>query len=119
MLTKGQIEAFAKDWIESWNAHDLERIMVHYADDVELTSPIAAQRLERPDGRVVGKEELRAYFAIGLKAFPDLHFDLHDIMSGVNSVVLYYTNQKGARVGEYMEIAPSGLVSRVVANYSD
>ena len=119
MLTKVQIDAFAKDWIDSWNAHDLERILSHYTDDVELTSPIAAQRLNRPNGRVVGKEDLRAYFTVGLQAFPDLHFDLHDIMSGVSSVVLYYTNQKGARVGEYMEIAPNGLVSRVVANYSD
>ncbi|MFO1434918.1 MAG: nuclear transport factor 2 family protein [Gammaproteobacteria bacterium] len=119
MLTKPQIEAFAKDWIESWNAHDLERILAHYTDDVELTSPIAAQRLNRPDGRVVGKDDLRNYFTIGLKAFPELHFELQEIMSGVNSVVLYYKNQKGVRVGEYMEIAASGLVSRVVANYSN
>jgi len=27
----------AQEWIAAWNAHDLERILAHYADDVELT----------------------------------------------------------------------------------
>jgi len=39
-------------------------------------------------------------------------------MWGMTSIVLYYTNQKGTRTGEYMEISGEGLVSRVVANYS-
>lgn len=30
------ITDFAHEWIAAWNAHDLERILAHYADDVEL-----------------------------------------------------------------------------------
>ena len=30
---------FAAEWIEAWNAHDLERILAHYADDFEMASP--------------------------------------------------------------------------------
>jgi hypothetical protein len=37
---------------------------------------------------------------------------------GVNSIVLCYTNQKGTRTGEFMELSPNGKVTRVVANYS-
>lgn len=25
--------AFARDWIASWNAHDMQRILSHYMDD--------------------------------------------------------------------------------------
>jgi len=31
--------AFASEWIEAWNARDLERILKRYAHDVEFTSP--------------------------------------------------------------------------------
>jgi hypothetical protein len=39
-------------------------------------------------------------------------------MWGLESVVLYYVNQRGSKTGEYMEIDPAGKVSKVVANYS-
>ena len=118
MFTKEEADHFAKHWVESWNAHDLEAIMAHYSDDIELASPVAAKILNKPDGRVIGKRDLRAYFKKGLDAYPDLHFVLKDIMWGISSVVLYYMNQKGTHTGEYMEISAKGLISRVVANYS-
>ena len=47
-----------------------------------------------------------------------LHFHLEDVLWGVSSVVLYYTNQKGTRTAEFMEISARGKVTRVVANYN-
>ncbi|HZR81541.1 MAG TPA: nuclear transport factor 2 family protein [Candidatus Binatia bacterium] len=117
MLTKEEAHRFAAEWIGAWNAHDLDRIIGHYDDAVELRSPIAAQMLGVPDGRVVGRESLRAYFARGLAAFPELRFDLKDVLWGTNSVVLYYANQRGSHTGEYMELSPGGKVVRVSANY--
>jgi predicted ester cyclase len=35
----------------------------------------------------------------------------------MNSVVLYYTNQKGTHSGEFMELSATGKVVRVVAHY--
>ena len=118
MMTKEEAWAFANDWIAAWNSHDLESILAHYDDAVELTSPVAAQLLGRPDGKVAGKTEVRAYFQRGLAAYPDLHFQLEDVLWGLNSVVLYYTNQKGTHSAEFMELSPSGKVLRMVANYS-
>jgi len=91
--------------------------MTHYDDAVELTSPIAAQLLGTADGKVVGKASLRAYFQQGLAAYPELHFRLADVLWGVNSVVLYYTNQKGTHTAEFMELSASGKIAKVVANY--
>lgn len=40
------------------------------------------------------------------------------LLSGVNSVVLYYTNQKGTRSGEFMGFSEIEKVARVVTHYS-
>jgi len=92
--------------------------MTHYEDCIELISPVAARLLGTPDGRVVGKASLRAYFQRGLEAYPKLQFRIEDVLWGIRSVVLYYTNQKGTRTGEFMELSATGKVARVVANYS-
>ncbi len=42
-MTKEEAWAFARDWIEAWNKHHLDRILSHYEDSVELTSPAAAR----------------------------------------------------------------------------
>jgi predicted ester cyclase len=117
-VTKDEALKLAEHWVAAWNAHDLDLIMTHYEDAIELTSPAAAQLLGTADGKVVGKVNLRAYFQRGLTAYPELQFRLEDVLWGVNSVVLYYTNQKGTRTGEFMELSARGKVMRVVANYS-
>jgi ketosteroid isomerase-like protein len=117
MLTGEWARQFAKDWVNAWNAHDLDAILSHYADSVMLTSPVAARLLNDPSGNVRGKAALRAYFSKGLEAFPNLKFELVDVMWGLSSVVLYYTNQRGTKSGEFMEIDGVGKVMRVVANY--
>ena len=30
---------FAKEWVEAWNSHELERVLSHYDDAVTLISP--------------------------------------------------------------------------------
>ena len=118
-VTKDEAWKLANHWVAAWNAHDLDLIMTHYEDAVELTSPAAARLLGTPDGKVAGKANLRAYFQRGLKAYPELQFRLEDVLWGVKSMVLYYLNQKGSRTAEFMELSANGKVARVVANYSD
>ena len=118
-MTKDEAWKLANQWVAAWNAHDLDLIMTHYEDAVELTSPVAARLLETPNGKVAGKAHLRAYFQRGLEAYPELHFRLENVLWGMNSVVLYYINQKGTRTAEFMELSATGKVDRVVANYSD
>ena len=117
-MTREEGKRFADDWVAGWNAHDLDVIMSHYDDAVELTSPVAAQLLGVADGRVTGKAGVRAYFQRGLEAFPQLRFELQDVCAGLNSVVLYYKNQKGTHTAEFMEFGAAGKVVRVVAHYS-
>jgi predicted ester cyclase len=111
-MTRDEAWKLANHWVAAWNGHDLDLIMVHYEDAIELTSPVAARLLGTSDGKVAGKANLRAYFQRGLEAYPNLRFDLKDVLWGLHSIVLYYTNQSGIRVAEYMELSPSGKVER-------
>ncbi|MEG4294071.1 nuclear transport factor 2 family protein, partial [Microcoleus sp. C2C3] len=114
IVTEDRARELALDWVEAWNTHNLDRIMSHYAEDVILISPVAAQLLNEPSGTVTGKEALRNYFKKGLEVYPDLKFELLDVMWGVSSVVLYYINQKGTKTGEFMEVSSTGKVTKIM-----
>lgn len=111
--------AHAREWLSAWNAHDLERIMTHYADDVELISPIVIKLTGQSDGSVHGKTALRDYFARGLQAYPALQFDFVRLYPGVRSCVLEYHSINGMRTAELMEFDEQGKVRRVLAHYAD
>lgn len=118
MLTKKAANEFANHWVEAWNSHNLDEIMHHYSTDIVLVSPVAAKILNDPSGVVKGKETLRAYFRRGLEAYPDLKFELVDVMWGISSIVLYFMNQKGGRTAEFMEVDAEVRITRAVANYN-
>jgi len=118
MFSRAEAASFAHNWIAAWNSHDLDAIMTHYTADVVLTSPVASKLLNDPSGTVMGQAALRNYFQLGLEAFPNLHFELLDVMFGLSSVVLCYKNQKGTISAEFMEFDNENKVSRVVANYT-
>jgi ketosteroid isomerase-like protein len=113
-MTRDEAWNRANYWVEAWESHDLDRIMSHYEDAVELTSPTAAQLFGTSDGKVVEKANLRAYFHRGFEAYSDLRFRLDDVLWCVNSVILYFANQKGTHTGEFIELSATGKVARVV-----
>ena len=110
------IQGFVDGWVRDWNAHDLESMLAHYADDVVFTSPVAAQLIEGSDGVVRGKAALRAYWAEGLRRFPDLRFEVVATYVGVDTVVINYRNQKGGLVNEVL-VFDGALVVRGHGTY--
>ena len=118
MITASEVKGFARQWVAAWNSHDLDAIMSHYDVDVVLISPVAAKILDRPSGTVEGDAALRNYFKRGLELYPNLHFELLDVMCGLASIVVLYKNQKGTMTVEFMEFGKNGKIIRVVANYS-
>ena len=56
MLSEQQAQTFANDWIESWNSHDLDRILTHYSDDFEITTPMIKIFLGIDTGTLQGKQ---------------------------------------------------------------
>ena len=117
MITHEQAEALAREWVGAWNRHDLEGILAHYSDSVVLSSPRVVDLLGDPEGAVEGKDALRAYFDRGLRAIPDLKFELLEVLTGVDGLTIYYCNQAGRHVAEIMSLDDRGLVSQVSAHY--
>ena len=96
------VTAFVDGWLRAWNAHDLDGVLSHFADDVVFSSPVAGRLLKGSDGVVRGKAALRAYWAEGLRRIPDLHFELVDVYTGVDTIVINYRNQRGGLVNEVL-----------------
>jgi hypothetical protein len=95
-------EHFATEWLDAWNTHDLEAILIHFDHDVVFTSPIATQIVEGSDGVIRGTEGLRAYWSEGLRRNPDLHFDIENLYLGVDTIVINYRNHSGGLVSEVL-----------------
>lgn len=108
-------EAFVESWVTAWNAHDLDALLSHFADDVTFRSPVAVQLLGG-DGVIRGKEALRAYWAEGLRRIPDLRFEVVGSYLGLDCLVINYRNQKGGLVNEVL-IFEGPLVTQGYGTY--
>ena len=75
MINQQWANAFAKDWIDAWNSHSLERILSHYTDDFEMSSPLIVERMQEPSGVLRGKAAVRDYWAKGLAVVPPIKFE--------------------------------------------
>ena len=93
---------FAESWLQAWNAHDLDAVLGHFADDAVFTSPVAAKLVEGSEGIIRGKAALREYWREGLRRIPDLHFELLGTYVGQTTLVLNYRNQAGGLVNEVL-----------------
>jgi hypothetical protein len=80
--------AFAHAWLDAWNSHDVEGVLAHFADDADFSSPVARQLLDNSDGVLHGKAAIRSYWEEGIKRIPELHFELVDVYSGTDILVI-------------------------------
>jgi hypothetical protein len=117
MLTKDFADHFAADWIAAWNAHDLERILSHYTEDFEMSSPYIVQLLGEPSGTLKGKNAIGNYWRRALERTPTLQFELVSTLVGVDSLVLYYKGARGM-AAEVFFFDAAGKVSKAGAHYA-
>jgi ketosteroid isomerase-like protein len=108
---------FSGQWLAAFNAHDLEAVLAHFAEDVVFSSPVAARVLPDTAGVVRGKPALRAYWTRALTLVPDLHFELLGVYAGVDTLVLHYRNQAGGLVNEVL-VFDGGLVVQGHGTYA-
>jgi ketosteroid isomerase-like protein len=108
---------FAEEWVNAWNSRDLDRILSHYADDFEMYSPLIIERMNVTSGMLKGKEAVRPYWQKGLATTPPLHFELIEVLLGIDSIVLYYSRASGQRTAEVLVFNEQGLVIKGMAHY--
>lgn len=117
-LTDELAKSFAEQWIDAWNRHDLTAIMELYSEDIRFYSPYIIRLEMNAEGVISKKDELEKYFGKALGIYTDLHFELHELLTGAGSVILYYKSVGNRMAAEMMELDESGKISLVRAHYN-
>jgi hypothetical protein len=82
-----------------------------------MSSPLIVERMGVAKGVLRGKQSIRPYWQRGLDARPPLHFELRDVLVGVNTIVIYYLSTTRNRMvaevltlnGERRVVADAGV----------
>jgi ketosteroid isomerase-like protein len=111
------LAALGRNWIAAWNSHDLERVLALYADDTEMTSDRIPAFGFDASGTLRGTANLRMYWGKALQLLPNLHFELIDTYVSPNSVVVFYQNERGAKICEYLRLDAQGKIIQGSANH--
>jgi ketosteroid isomerase-like protein len=117
-LSPQRAREFAEGWIAAWNAHDLDAVLAHFRDDFEFSSPLISQFAKEASGRLKGKDAVRAYWRVGLVRLPTLHFELVDVLVGVDTLLILYRGHRGLSA-EVFEFDAGGLAARGRALYAE
>ena len=112
-----RLTSLGHEWIAAWNARDLDRVLTLYAEDFEMSSPHIYAMGFDPSGTLRGKPRIREYWATALAGLPDLHFELIDLFVSPDSVVVFYENERGKRICEYLRVNVAGLIVQGSANH--
>ena len=103
--TLEQRTAFADTWIAAWNTRDLDNVLALYADDSDQ------------NGRLRGKENLRTYWGRALPLRPKLHFTLINAFVSPDSTVVFYRDELGHQICEYLRVNADGKIVQGSANH--
>ena len=95
-----------RQMFDAWNAHDPDRLL-KFLDEKYVSESDA-----NPGART-GREPARQFVTTYVKAFPDLHLDIAQVIAEGDCVVVRWT-ATGTHRGELMGIAPTNR--RVVTN---
>jgi ketosteroid isomerase-like protein len=111
------LAALGRTWVEAWNARDLERVLTLYDEDTVMTSDRIPMLGFDESGTVRGKDALRAYWGKALGLIPNLHFSLIELFVSPDSVVVFYENERGKRICEYLRVNAARKIVQGSANH--
>ncbi|WP_339026903.1 nuclear transport factor 2 family protein [Bradyrhizobium symbiodeficiens] len=111
------LAALGRTWVEAWNTRDLERVLTLYDEDAVMTSDRIPMMGFDASGTVRGKAALRAYWGKALGLIPNLHFTVIELFVSPDSVVVFYENERGKRICEYLRVNEAGLIVQGSANH--
>lgn len=112
-----QLAALGRQWIAAWNSRDLEGVLSLYAEDCEMTSDRIPAFGFDGSGTLRGKPNLRMYWGKALQLRPKLEFELIDTYVSPDSVVVFYQNELGARICEYLRVNAQATIVQGSANH--
>lgn len=100
--------SFATDWAAAWNAHDLPRILGHYAPEVRFRSAKAIDLTGKAE--LDGLAALETYWREALRRQPDLQFTVELFYRAPGVCVITYRNQHNVQTAETLTFGADGLI---------
>jgi hypothetical protein len=110
-------QTFAEEWIKAWNSHDLDDILSHYSEDIEISTPMIKMATGGKECSLKGKSAVREYWKKALEKYTDLHFELIHSTEGVDSVALFYKSIMNKYAVEVMFFNEEGKINKMYAHY--
>lgn len=117
MLNGAFAKTLANDFIAGFNTRNLELVLAHYHEDVEMISPLAVKVVGAANGVVRGKAALRAYWTKALSGVPELQLELMAVLTGMQCVTIMFRGLGGKLSCDTLFIGDDGLVHRTAAQY--
>jgi SnoaL-like domain len=117
-MDKEKLKQSAMQWIEDWNQRNIDKVMTHYADEVEFYSPTVVKRWNKSEGKLIGKALVEQHFRKGIEEIPGIHFEFHSILYGLESVILLYKRETGLLAADLVVFDEAGKVKEVRAYYA-
>jgi steroid delta-isomerase-like uncharacterized protein len=90
----------AREIFDAWNSHDPERFVKLLDEKLVVESDTIPQK------RLTGKEAVKGFFLTYVTAFPDLHFEI-DQMLAVGDYVITQWTATGTHQGDLVGIPPT------------
>lgn len=106
-------EKIALVWIEAFNEHNLEKLLVLYDEQAVHFSPKLKISKPETNGWIKGKPSLRDWWQDAFSRLPTLQYKLQNLLSTENQVLMEYqrsvTGEPVMMVAEILEIE-NGLI---------
>jgi ketosteroid isomerase-like protein len=102
-----------RDWLNAWNQKDIERLLKHYHDNVQFSSPTVTSRWNIESGKLEGKEALRKHFLKGFEEANHVEFKFLNVFYGVSGIVLVYRRGAAGMGADLITLDELGKVTRV------
>jgi len=102
-------------WFESFNAHNLEKLLSLYDDDATHFSPKLKIRHPETNGLITGKVALRTWWNEAFEKLPTLQYKVTSLTSNSDSVFMEYIriveNEENMLVAEVLEIKEGKIIA--------
>jgi hypothetical protein len=80
----------ALNWVEAFNEHDLEKLLILYDEDAIHFSPKLKIREPQTNGWIKGKPSLRSWWADAFNRLPLLQYQLQNLIVDERQILMEY-----------------------------
>lgn len=116
-LTAKDALELSRCWRIAWNSHDPDLVVARYHLEVEYWSPLVAAFIN-PEGRLVGRSDLRRYVAAAYERRPDLWFpEPRHVAVGVRSLTMVYDSPHGSVGAETLVVDDDFAIRQAICHY--